>query len=146
MAQKYSTVPAVEKVCENLSLVSSALERNLSSFSETRCGMSSALIQVTVVPALTVKVGGSNVKFAILTWASTARAGGACMGGRAGGGRRSLDNGDCGRCGRDRAARMNLVLPATVREQPRPLPQRDDPAGPLLRRFCERRPPHPVIA
>jgi hypothetical protein len=65
MAQKYSTVPAVEKVCENLSLVSNALERDLPSFSQTRCGMSSALIQVTVVPALTVKVGGSNVKFAI---------------------------------------------------------------------------------
>ena len=41
---------------------------------------------------------------------------------------------------------MNLVLPATVREQPRPLPQRDDPAGPVLRRFCERCPRHPVIA
>ena len=35
---------------------------------------------------------------------------------------------------------MSLVLPATVREQPRPLPQRDDPAGPLLRRLCERCP------
>ena len=41
--------------------------------------MSSALIQVTVVPALTVKAGGSKVKFAILTWASTARAGGAVL-------------------------------------------------------------------
>ena len=76
IAQKYSTVPAVEKVCENLSLVSSALERNLPSFSETRCGMSSALTQVTVVPALTVKVGGSKVKLAIFTWASAASAGG----------------------------------------------------------------------
>ena len=26
---------------------------------------------------------------------------------------------------------------ATIREQPRPLAQRDDPAGPLLRRLCE---------
>ena len=41
---------------------------------------------------------------------------------------------------------MNLVLPATVREQPRPLPQGDDPAGPVLRCFCERCPRHPVIA
>src|SRR5262245_63375326 len=74
MAQKYSIVPAVEKVCENLSLVSSALERNLPSFSETRCGMSSALTQVTVVPDLTVKVGGSKVKLAIFTWGSAASA------------------------------------------------------------------------
>jgi hypothetical protein len=41
---------------------------------------------------------------------------------------------------------MSLVLPATVREQPRPLPQRDDPAGPLLRRLCERCPRHTVVA
>ena len=38
------------------------------------------------------------------------------------------------------------MLAATVREQPRPLPQRDDPAGPVLRRFCECCPRHPVIA
>jgi hypothetical protein len=41
---------------------------------------------------------------------------------------------------------MSLVLPATVRKQPRPLPQRDDPAGPLLRRLCERCPRHTVVA
>ena len=65
IAQKYSTVPAVENVCENLSSVSRALEWNLPSFSVTKCGISSALTQVTVVPALTVKVGGSKVKLAI---------------------------------------------------------------------------------
>ena len=62
IAQKYSTVPAVENVCENLSLVSRALEWNFPSLSVTKCGMSSALTQITVVPALTVKVGGSKVK------------------------------------------------------------------------------------
>src|SRR6202521_3162065 len=74
IAQKYSTVPAVEKVCENLSSVSSALERNLPSFSDTTCGMSSELTQVTVVPALTVKVGGSKVKLAIFIVGSSAKA------------------------------------------------------------------------
>ena len=74
MAQKYSTVPTVENTCENLSSVSSAGERNFPSFSDTTCGMSSAFTQVTVVPALTVKVGGSKVKLAILTCASAASA------------------------------------------------------------------------
>jgi hypothetical protein len=41
---------------------------------------------------------------------------------------------------------MSLVLPATVREQPRPLSQCDDPAGPLLGRLCERCPRHTVVA
>jgi hypothetical protein len=41
---------------------------------------------------------------------------------------------------------MSLVLPATVREQPRPLSQCDDPAGPLPRRLCERCPRHTVVA
>ena len=41
---------------------------------------------------------------------------------------------------------MSLVLPATVREQPPPLSQCDDPAGPLLRRLCERCPRHTVVA
>ena len=72
--QKYSTVPAVENVCENLSLVSRALEWNLPSFSDTKCGMSSALTQLTVVPALTVKVGGSKVKLEIFMVASSASA------------------------------------------------------------------------
>ena len=71
IAQKYSTVPAVESVCENLSLVSRALEWNFPSLSVTKCGMSSALTQVTVVPTLTVKVGGSKVKLAIfMVWSS----------------------------------------------------------------------------
>jgi hypothetical protein len=47
IAQKYSTVPAVENVCENLSSVSRALERNFPSLSVTKCGMSSARISET---------------------------------------------------------------------------------------------------
>jgi hypothetical protein len=38
------------------------------------------------------------------------------------------------------------MLPATVREEPRPLPQRHDPTGPPPRRLRERCPRHPVVA
>ena len=38
------------------------------------------------------------------------------------------------------------MLPATVREQPRPLSQYDDPAGALSGRLCERCPRHTVVA
>jgi hypothetical protein len=41
---------------------------------------------------------------------------------------------------------MSLVLPATIREQPRPLPQRHDPAGAPPRRLRERCPRHSVVA
>src|SRR5262249_2856459 len=41
----------------------------------TMCGMSSSLVQVTVVPAFTVNSCGPNVKFAILTVASAAQTG-----------------------------------------------------------------------
>src|SRR6476660_9387171 len=75
MAQKYSTVPAVANDCEKLSSVSSAPERTLPSFSAMTCGMSSPLTQVTVVPAFTVRTGGSNVKLAIFTSASAANEG-----------------------------------------------------------------------
>src|SRR5512143_3598395 len=75
IAQKYSTVPAVANDCLKLSSVSSASERNLPSFSATTCGMSSPLTQVTVVPAFTVRTGGSKVKLAIFTSASAANAG-----------------------------------------------------------------------
>jgi hypothetical protein len=55
------------QVWENVASVSSALERNLPSFSDTRCGMSSSFTHVTVVPTFTVSTGGSKVKLAILT-------------------------------------------------------------------------------
>ena len=54
IAQKYSMVPAAANVWVKLSSVSSAFERNVPFFFETTCGMSSALTQVTVVPAFTV--------------------------------------------------------------------------------------------
>src|SRR5262249_38451458 len=54
--QKYSYVPGVVNVNENLSLVSSAFDLKSLLLEATVCGMSSSLIQMTVVPAFTVTV------------------------------------------------------------------------------------------
>src|SRR5215467_998369 len=73
--QKYSYSPGAAKVCEKVSSVSSAADLNFPSFSRTVCGLSSALVQVTVVPAETVNAGGVKLKLSIFTAAAFAAAG-----------------------------------------------------------------------
>src|SRR5262249_37200459 len=51
----------------NLSSVSSALDLKVSVLEATVCGMSSSLIQITVVPAFTVTRCGAKVKLSIFT-------------------------------------------------------------------------------
>src|SRR5262252_5340535 len=73
--QKYSKVPGVVNVKENLSSVSSAFERKApADVDVTVWGMSSSLVQVTVVPAFTVIRCGAKVKLSIFTSSSAARA------------------------------------------------------------------------
>src|ERR1700746_2153757 len=69
MEQKYGYVPALLKVKENFSSVSSTLDLNVfgSSVLTTVCGISSRLIQVTVVPTGTVSVAGPKLKLSIFT-------------------------------------------------------------------------------
>src|SRR5436190_22418606 len=59
-------------VNENLSLVSSALDLKSFVRDATVCGASSSLIQVTVVPALTVMRFGAKAKLSICTPVSVA--------------------------------------------------------------------------
>src|ERR1043165_4635237 len=72
--QKYSYEPGVVNVNENLPSVSSAFDLNCFPVAATVCGMSSSLYHITVVPAFTVRRGGSNVKLSIFTVASAASA------------------------------------------------------------------------
>src|SRR5882672_10128347 len=72
--QKYSYSPGVVKVCANVSSVSSAADLNFPSFSRTVWGLSSALVQVTVVPGATTKSGGVKLKLSIRTAAGLAAA------------------------------------------------------------------------
>jgi len=65
--QKYSYVPGVVNVNENLSLVSSAFDLKSLLLEATVCGMSSSLIQMTVVPAFTVTRCGANANSSIFT-------------------------------------------------------------------------------
>src|SRR5436305_7863705 len=65
--QKYGYVPALLKVKENFSSVSRTLDLKTPSVLTTVCGMSSRLVQVTVVPADTVSVSGPKLKLSILT-------------------------------------------------------------------------------
>src|SRR6266516_4586655 len=65
--QKYSYVPGVVNVKENLSPVSSAFDLNSLSLEATVCGASSSLIQVTVVPAFTVMRWGMKANWSICT-------------------------------------------------------------------------------
>src|SRR5713226_7324757 len=70
--QTYSYSPGVVKVWEKVSSVSSAADLNFRSFSTTVCTSSSALVQVTVVPAVTVRVAGAKAKLLIRTVAGLA--------------------------------------------------------------------------
>src|SRR5262249_33480467 len=72
--QKYSYSPGAAKVCENVSSVSSAADLNFPSFSRTVCGLSSALVQVTVEPGATTRLGGVKWKLSIRTAAGVAAA------------------------------------------------------------------------
>src|SRR5438105_4749361 len=72
--QKYSYSPGAVKVWEKVSSVSSAADLNFPSFSRTVCGVSSALVQVTVVPGAMTSVSGVKLKLSIRTAAGFAAA------------------------------------------------------------------------
>src|SRR4029077_2494158 len=63
--QKYSYVPGVVNVKENLSFVSSAFDLKNLVLDATVCGTSSSLIQVTVVPVFTVTCCGVKVNWSM---------------------------------------------------------------------------------
>src|ERR1700747_301564 len=67
MEQKYGYVPALAKVNENFSSVSSTLDLKTLSVLTTVWGISSRFVQVTVVPTGTVKVGGPKLKLSTFT-------------------------------------------------------------------------------
>src|ERR1700746_2087732 len=67
MEQKYGYVPALAKVNENFSSVSSTLDLNTLSVLTTVWGMSSRFVQVTVVPTATVRVAGPKLKLSTFT-------------------------------------------------------------------------------
>src|SRR4029077_5237994 len=92
--QKYSFSPGAVKVWEKVSSVSTAADLNFPSFSRTLCGVSSALVQVTVVPGATTKAGGVKVKSSIRTEAPLAAAGVAVSPRRAFGRRRDKRDGE----------------------------------------------------
>src|SRR5262249_32762448 len=73
--QKYWYVPGVVNVNENLSSLSRAFDLKLMVVDVTVCGMSSSLVQVTVVPDFTFNSCGPKVKFPIFTETSSALAG-----------------------------------------------------------------------
>src|SRR6516225_9559141 len=72
--QKYSYVPGVVNVNENLSRVSSAFDLKSLLLEAMVCGTSSSLAQVTVVPAFTVMRCGVKVNWSMSTSASVAGA------------------------------------------------------------------------
>src|SRR6266403_5982173 len=74
IVQKYSYSPGAVKVWEKVSSVSSAADLNFPSFSRTVCGVSSALVQVTVVPGAMTSVRGVKLKLSIRTAAGFAAA------------------------------------------------------------------------
>src|SRR5713226_10259740 len=63
--QKYGYVPALLKVKENFSSVSSTLDLKTPSVLTTVWGISSRLAHVTVVPTDTVNVAGPKLKLSI---------------------------------------------------------------------------------
>src|SRR5436309_4422973 len=65
--QKYGYVPALLKVKENFSSVSSTLDLNTLSVLTTVWGISSRFVQVTVVPTATVRVVGPKLKLSTFT-------------------------------------------------------------------------------
>src|SRR5437879_1198858 len=67
MEQKYGYVPGLLKVKENFSSVSSTLDLKTPSVLTTECGISSRLVQVTLVPTGTVRVPGPKLKLSIFT-------------------------------------------------------------------------------
>src|SRR4029077_1715036 len=67
MEQKYGYVPALAKVKENFSSVSSTLDLNTLSVLTIVWGISSRLVQVTVVPTATVRVAGPKLKLSTFT-------------------------------------------------------------------------------
>src|SRR5260370_35468260 len=67
MEQKYGYVPALSKVNENFSSVSSTLDLNTLSSLTTVWGISSRFVHVTVVPAATVSAAGPKLKLSIFT-------------------------------------------------------------------------------
>src|SRR4029077_5508924 len=67
MEQKYGYVPALSKVNENFSSVSSTLDLNTLSVLTTVCGISSRFVQVTVVPTATVRLAGPKLKLSTFT-------------------------------------------------------------------------------
>src|SRR5689334_21711703 len=71
--QKYLYSPAVVNVNENVPSVSMVLDLNLPA-DTTVWGMSSRLVQVTVVPTLTLSSFGSKTKLSMWTATSSARA------------------------------------------------------------------------
>src|SRR4029077_6873958 len=73
--QKYWYSPGAVKVWEKVSSVSRAADLNFPSFSRTLCGVSSSLVQLTVVPGATTKAGGVKLKLSIRTAAALAAAG-----------------------------------------------------------------------
>src|SRR5258706_12067829 len=67
MEQKYGYVPALSKVNENFSSVSSTLDLNTFSVLTIVWGISSRFAQVTVVPTATVRVAGPKLKLSTFT-------------------------------------------------------------------------------
>src|ERR1700746_2882502 len=74
IVQIYGYSPGFAKVWEKLSSVSSAADLKAPSLSPIRCGLSSSFFQITVVPAVTVRVAGVKAKLSILTVAGLAAA------------------------------------------------------------------------
>src|SRR6201987_3225229 len=74
IVQIYGYSPGVAKVCEKLSSVSSAADLKVPFFAPIRCVLSSSFFQVTVVPAVTVRVAGVKAKLSIWTVAGLAAA------------------------------------------------------------------------
>src|SRR5258706_9632140 len=67
MEQKYGYVPALSKVNENFSSVSSTLDLNTFSVLTIVWGISSRFVHVTVVPTATVRVAGPKLKLSTFT-------------------------------------------------------------------------------
>src|ERR1700693_3943989 len=68
--QKYSYVPGLSNLNENLSSVSSAFDLNTSVVLTTVCGISSLFTHIMVVPAATMMSCGMKLKLSILTTTS----------------------------------------------------------------------------
>ena len=67
IVQIYGYSPGAAKVWEKVSSVSSAADLKVPFLSPIRCGLSSSFFQITVVPAVTVRVAGAKAKLSILT-------------------------------------------------------------------------------